>query len=111
MGLHLHKLPVAVVLSLASTVAWASESTYQVTSKDQSVTKNNWIEYNDAEATGAQWIAPQGSNVIVVSKVFTPPAGSVFVQFSGYSTYVDIKQNPDGLQNVALQDSLIRYPG
>ena len=52
MGLHLHKLPVAVVLSLASTVAWASESTYQVTSKDQSVTKNNWIEYNDAEATG-----------------------------------------------------------
>ncbi len=83
----------------------AADETHQVDGKSNSVTKNDALDYNDAEATAAQSITVQGNNIVIKSKVFTPPTGKTFVKFTATITYVDITANPDGLPIVRVKDT------
>jgi len=78
---------------------------HKVTAKRQTVAKDANIDFNDEEASVAESITALGFNIVIRSKMFTPPTGKSFLKFAGTATYVDVKDNPDELPVVRVHDT------
>jgi len=78
---------------------WAEE-THEVQAKDDEVTKNDNIDYNDEEIVEPETLTIAEGNITVISRTFLPPNEWTFKSFG--TTHVDIHEDvpPDGQPDI-----------